>query len=316
MDIVTDKDRAARRRLWRQSRPDAGWNITRRPVRRGRKETAEERRERWAEQRTERRREYRAERDEAAARQRQVTELYAALFGPVFHRGQRWKPQGLLDQLYAAGERDWHRRWTLHLRLEQRRTLGLKRGQYQKYAVTLARPVWIRKNLKKEILEVIRKQVQRQAKRLKLPFVVTGIIDVCPLRDVLSGTEGWAFHVHLTIQLAVSSYQAGKEAIREAFPYKSSSRKGVPRARVIEPAYDARGWDGYQTTEFVWGKVKTRTAGVRRSGTGRLVRRKAVKRTMSRALARELAVFFSEIRADNLMIWVRHHRYQGRLQPT
>ncbi len=317
MRPIDEDDRAARRRLARKrAGKDSGWRIIRRSARRSTnkpKETIAERRERLDGERQERRREYKVDTENAPALQRQVIELYSALFEPVVSRGQSWRPEGLLDQLHAAEKRNWQRRWAMTLRRSQLRELGLQRGQYQKYAVTLARPEWILHDLDPCILPKIRKQVQRQAKRLSLPYVVTAIVDVCPLRDVLSGTEGWAFHVHLTIQLAVSDYEVGKVAIKKAFPYESNSSRGVPRARVIEPAFDARGWDGYQSKLFVYGKVKTRIVYV--ADWSRQLRQKSRKRPMRVPLAVELATFFSEIRADDLMIWVRHRRRGDQILP-
>lgn len=158
----------------------------------------------------------------------------------------------------------------------------------------------------------MRKIVARQAKRLRFPYIVTGVVDVCPLRDRLSGTAGWAFHVHLTIQPAAPSFEEGREAIRQAFPYKSDSDRGVPRGRMVKVAHDVHGLDRYQDKLFQYGGVKQRVVRID-AWSGR--RRRAIKVKLRVPQAVEIAEFFAQIRADDLMIWVGHRRYGDRLVP-
>lgn len=275
-----------------------------------RRERVEARRERRLEGSRERRRQYRAEIGSAAELQRRVVELNAALFGVQVSRGTPWSPPGLLDQHHGADNRGWRLVQASRLRRGQRVELGLSRDAYQVYAVTLARPEWILASLDPAILAKIRKEVQRQTKRLPFPYVVTGVIDVCPLRDVLSGTEGWAFHVHLTVQLVVPSFKEGIDAIRRAYPYKSKSDRGVPRGRVVKCAFDVRGWDRYQDKLFQYGGVKLRIVRID-SWSGK--RRRAIKVRLLVPQQAELAIFFAKIRADDLMIWAGHRRYGDRV---
>lgn len=277
-----------------------------------RREKIKAERLRRAEERRERRQQYRADLRKADELQERVVQLYAATFGAVVSRWNPWQPPGLLDQHHGARMRAWRLREALRLRRAQRRKMKLRQGDYHKYAVTLARPEWIRNELDPAILPKIRKEVQRQTKRLEFPYVVTGIIDVCPIRDVLSGTEGWAFHLHLTIQLAVSDFATGKEAIRKAYPYKNNSDRGVPRGKVVKRAFDVRGWDGYQDKLFQYGGVKLRVVRVD-SWSGK--RRRAVKKRLLVPQKVELVMFFAQIRADDLMIWVGHRRYGDRIVP-
>jgi hypothetical protein len=221
---------------------------------------------------------------------------------------------GMLDQHRAVEERWWRPITASNLRRRHRIAMKAARQRTIVYTATFAKPEWIIPTLDpvvvKPLLVKIRKYVQRQAKRLPFNFVVTGDIDFCPLRDVPSGVEGWAFHVHLTIQVAVSPMSPGKKAIEAAFPYKSDAARGVSRASVVVEAYDPIGFDRYQDKIYQFGAMRQRIVRVH-SVLGERVWAQKVPLTFRQQV--ELAGLMAVISHSDLMIWVGYRRYGDRL---
>jgi hypothetical protein len=274
------------------------------------------------ESRKERRQRKRDDIRNASKKQRQVMEIWDdldVLKGIRAIAGRRWKPN-LIDQIHAAERRVWRHNQVRKLRREFHCTVGT---YAQKYAVTLARSVWILESLDPKIagkiLHAIRRQVQRQAKRLPRPYLVTGHIDLCDLTDDLSGVKGWAFHVHLTVVLTLDSdvdkeigFKGGKKAIKRAFPLKPDSLGGVPKPRVTRKVFDALGWDFYQDKCLQFGGVRQRV--VRLDADGK--RLKARKPKLTQEKERELVGFMARSKASHFTIWVGYREYKGRLIRT
>jgi hypothetical protein len=222
---------------------------------------------------------------------------------------------GLIDQVEAADQRIWRTKEARKLRRKQR--LELKKDPVLSrllgchcYAVTLLRKEWILPNLDPALLKKMRKQVQRQAKRLVPSAVVTGVIDVCPIDDQVSGTTGWGFHVHLTIQLAAQNAKEGRVAIRKAFPNQPAPEHGVYRGCHVKKSYDPTNWDRYQDKLFQLDGVRQWVVRLDPSTGNRL---KANKPPLTSEQLRDLVKFMALIEADDLMIWVGHRRYGDRV---
>jgi hypothetical protein len=219
----------------------------------------------------------------------------------------------LVDQVYAANERRWRVRWTRKLRRDHQFPPGQAKRTVYRYAVTVIRRDWIVPHLDPRLPSVIKKQIARQANRLKLDNVVTGMVDVCPGEDHKTGTSGWAHHGHLTIQLVVDSYEAGLAEIRRVFPYGPDEERGICHGLHVARIYDAMGWDRYQDKLLQLGGVRRRIVESNAETGERLPSRKPPLR---RAEQIELLQFMSALRADDLMIWVRYRRYNDRVLPT
>lgn len=264
------------------------------------------RKERW--------RLFRTEIANAPTKQRKVFKIWQLLEERKHRRCTKGNepPPGLLNQVKAAEQRVWRHSQALLLRKQGRLALKREGRPVELYAVTLARAPWILETLDPAILLVIRKQVQRQAKRLPWPYVVTGIIDVGPFRDDLTGVTGWAFHAHLTIQLGIADFKVGKQAIKKAFPYKPESDRGVPKPRLIVEIYDSRGWEQYQDKILQFGGVRQRIVRVDQK-TG--LRLDAHKPELSKQQQDELVAFMARIDFNDLAIWVGHRRYGNRVLP-
>lgn len=261
---------------------------------------------------------YRSLIERAPQDQKRINFIY---FGDEFPRklgtGKPLPLPGLIDQVECSRQRRWRSKQARKLRGNLRRKLeadpALSKGLTRHtYAVTLLRKEWIRPSLEPKILLIIRRQVQRQAKRLGELAVITGVIDVCPIRDEVSGTKGWGFHVHLTIQIAVEDAKAGRRAIRKAFPNKAAPAHGVYRGRHVKKCYDPSGWDHYQDKLFQLDGVRQ---WVVRPNPKTGKRLKAHKPPLTVAQQEQLVKFMAAVRADELMIWVRHRRYGDRVLP-
>lgn len=219
---------------------------------------------------------------------------------------------GALDQKLAVAERLWRHGQTAALRRGYKSRMGSR--PYQRFAVTLASPKWIEKELPEDprsYLSKMRKGLQRQAKKLPQPSLVYGTIDLADLNDKKSGVRGWAFHSHLTMLVPTSSSLKGREAVRRAFPYQSDSAKGVPRPRLVRHAFDLKNWDRYQDKAFQFGGVRQRVVKVGPDDKRAQTRKPPLRLGKKVQLAR----FMAEITPADLMIWVGHRRYNDKVTP-
>lgn len=261
--------------------------------------------------RQERRRKWREQIGQALEQQKVIDELLAVDEKQPRRRRRQEPPDiTLANQVLAAEERVWRSNWARKLRRDGRYLWianhpEARWTEFRSYAATFARPEWIVPALDPKMLPEIRKQVQRQAKRLLPGHVVTGVIDFCWFRDDVVDAHGWAFHVHLTIQLVGTEKSAHLRSIKKAFPYKKVPERGVAKARVVVRAHDAHGWDHYQDKVFQAGAIRQRI--VRQDLFGGRCRTHKPPQAKEQQL--EVARFFQNIRASDLMIWVGHRRY-------
>lgn len=266
--------------------------------------------------RKERRRKWRAQIGGAREQQKAIDELLSVEAKRPRRRPAHVPPDiTLANQILAAEERVWRSTWARKLRRDGRyhwtaNHPEAKWPDFRSYAATFAKPEWIVPVLDPKVLPDIRKQVQRQAKRLAPGHVVTGVIDFCWFRDDVVEVQGWAFHVHLTIQLVGAEKDPHLRTIKKAFPYKKAPERGVAKARVVVAAYDAPGWDHYQDKVFQAGAIRQRI--VRQDLFGGRCKTHKPPQTKEQQL--EVARFFQKIRASDLMIWVGHRRYGHQLR--
>jgi hypothetical protein len=248
----------------------------------------------------------------ASSRQKDAVAAYVNATGTDFpiRRTNFTGFPGMLDQKLAAAERRWRYKKCRQVRAAQRFPAPGPKIRGFTYAVTLVKASWIRPDLDPAIIVKVRKEVQRQAKRISMDAVVTGMIDICPLDDRKSGVRGWSHHVHLTVRVVTPNYDAGKQAIKKAFPFREDDAGGVPRPIDIRHAYYPRGWDHYSDKLLQWGGIRQRVVRVD-PATGR--RQKASKPPLTVQQSAEWAVFISKIQPSDLMIWVGYRRYGNRL---
>ena len=252
----------------------------------------------------------------ARAQQKTINELLADVRKPRPRSLAEAPEANLANQILAAEERIWRSTWAMKLRRHGRRKWieghpNVQWKDFRIYAATFAKAEWIVPALSQTKLPVIRKQIQRQAKRLSTGYIVTGVIDVCWFRDDIAGVRGWSFHVHLTIQLPGTDEPLHIVEIQNAFPYRSAPAAGVSRASEIVRAYDPQGWDHYQDKLFQLTGIRQRITRPDPFGGKRL---KTHKPPLTRQQQSEVARFFRQVRASDLMIWVGYRRYGNQVR--
>ena len=232
---------------------------------------------------------------------------------PRFPNGRGARPAlpGLLDVRTALEWAEWRGRQARRILRTFKR--GASRGStVWKLAVTLENGKWVigEDQLTSTCVTELRKQVQRAAKRIKPPFMLTGMVDLAPVRDSGTGLRAWSLHLHLTVFVEAPTSDAAKASIHAAFPYKEDQEKGVLRPVYVDEIYDLKGWDNYQNKAFRLDGITQRI--VRRDPDGK--RRETDKRPLTRAQRATVAGFYSRVNPDSLMVWLGHRRYGRRLQ--
>lgn len=226
---------------------------------------------------------------------------------------------GLLEPRGAAEQRVWYVRTTRHLARAHRRRSVSRGIAIGRYAVTVTPYRWmietdrLHADLISDLLPKWRKQTQRWAKRLGKDALVLGMIEASLNLDEKYGLSHWAFHLHLLVHVPCRSEHHGKELIKKAFPVKKREALGAVAVFDCTPISlpgEARGWLRYLSKGLQVHAVQRRWVGYDEE---RKERKWAQHRPLTTRELAPWAALATELKAEDLMIWVGHQRYGDRV---